>query len=767
MLYAHYDRESGLGQTLDAHLKNVAKAMSKGTEMVSFPEIDGCELNKALDMAGRYHDIGKAMRIFQNYLKTGEGDEEKSHALISAVLFGYACTLTGIENEALKYILFVSIAKHHQDVSTYIADTGRAWSNLGNQFAMCAANIDFVELPYIERNLGKYDAGKVSEILDFKSWLTSKRRISDKNFFMLQYTFSKLVNADKIDSAGLETEILPCLRSTADIDTYIKVKSLGNTTMLNSKRESVRAAVLNTVDSLSDDDIRDKRIFTFTAPTGTGKTLASMNVAINLQGRLRTIYGYIPRIIAALPFINILEQTAADYERIFGDVLVHYSLKDFEEDSDKPLKDRYLLTESWESHVVVTTFVQFFESILTGKNKSLIKLNKMSGSIVILDEIQSIPAKYLPLIGAVIERMSEYYGTRFILMTATQPEIVKCANMLLGRDGHMEAIELLKDNDRYYEDLKRTKIVPVMDKVSSISDLSDFIGEVKGQKQSALIVVNTIPMSIELFDLLKENYRVLYLSTNLTGIDRKKVIEKAKQMLEQKIPFIMVSTQTVEAGVDLDFDIGFRDMGPLESIIQAAGRINRSGKKENYAPLYLFDTGSWKYVYKFFGIDRTKKLLEAKQSEKKEIFETEYKALISEYYEILLGDTSYDKRVYQGIKELDYDAISEFRLIDVKDTARVIIECDDTVTDYLESYCRLAKFREFSFETKAQMKRLLNLIGKYTVEVSSKRLMNNRPCRFSDLYDVDLDMYVVPNNDIDRFYGETGFKFIDADAIFL
>ena len=172
-----------------------------------------------------------------------------------------------------------------------------------------------------------------------------------------------------------------------------------------------------------------------------------------MQKRIEEAEGFVPRIITAIPFINIIEQTRIDYEKILkqkASLIIHHSLSDFlknygnkgQSEEMVPLDKILLEIESWEGDVILTTFVQFFHSLITDSNRLLKKVNKLAGSIVILDEVQAIPVKYMPLIGALLIKLGDYYGTRFVLMTATQPKILEFGQKLLHYE-NINKVELL------------------------------------------------------------------------------------------------------------------------------------------------------------------------------------------------------------------------------------------------------------------------------------------------------------------------------------
>lgn len=762
MLYAHFDKDKQEGQQLGEHLKNVSNFMIDKLCYLSFEDILIDDLERLLKLTGEYHDTGKATTYFQRYLTEGEENELKAHSFLSSSVFVKMCSSVFSKN--LIYLGFIAILNHHGRLNTYVDGTN--WNALIKQYNNFITTIkdNSFNIENLDLDSVRLEAEEIESVIDHKMRMINIRRRTPLHFFMLQYIFSSLICFDKLDSAGILRKQQLELPTINDLDAYIIKKSKGRKSNLQNQRNEIKSKVLETIDKLSDEELKSTRIFTFTAPTGAGKTLTSVAAELRLSQRLKEIYGTEPNIIVAIPFVNILEQTKDDYNSIFKDVLIHHSLsnlKEYNESDMTNLHERELLTDTWECNVIMTTFVQFFESILTAKNNRLMKLNKMSGSIVVLDEIQSLPPTYYPLLGAVIKKMSEYYGIWFILMTATQPKIIDYANMLLT-DGQMSAVELLQDSKSYFTQLERTMLIPSFDKLYDIDDIVELIINTKPDNKNALVVVNTIAYSIELYDkLIQQGYRVLYLSTNLISVDRKNVILECQKLIDDKVPFILVSTQTIEAGVDLDFDIGYRDLAPLESIIQVAGRVNRNGKKDPLSPVYVFESGKGTLVYKFYRIDKTKKYLN------KNIQENEYVNLVDSYYSELLEDKSYDREIWEAIQTLKYEDISKFKLIDEQYTQDVIIEIDDNISKALEDYCRLRKgySKDKSYDIRDEIKQKAKLINQYTVKVRTNKLIKNMPWRFDEIYSyIDAPYLIVPKPNVSQFYNTTGFISENKDA---
>ena len=256
-------------------------------------------------------------------------------------------------------------------------------------------------------------------------------------------------------------------------------------------------------------------------------------------------------------------------------------------------------------------------------------------------------------------------------MTATQPKILEFGDLLLNESNGGEApLELLQDHKSYFSQNRRTRLIPLLEKKLNTEVFASLIASYRSPGQSMLVVVNTISRSIELFRVLKKSFEkvrdkpiVLYLSTNIIPMQRKQIIKKAKELLKREKPVILISTQTIEAGVDLDFDLGFRDLAPLESLIQVAGRVNREGKKGEYLPVYVVSLeDDVQRVYAFHHIDRTRTLLKNMT----EILETEYGNLVQEYYDLSLRDGVSEESRYiweEGVMNLDFEVLKAFKLI--------------------------------------------------------------------------------------------------------
>lgn len=828
MVLAHFDKKTNHYQLLDVHLRQTAAiALESLSAAVKFDVLHHQELQDILSTIGKFHDLGKFTDFFQSYVKYGKNPGElKNHAHVSALaLYRYLQLFNPLacdskDQEVLFYLIYLAVRLHHNHLTT---EGLFMQTNVLPTVSVLRQQVDQL-LKRAEQIMQFYeiDQSELEQMLDVIPAFQNKaltlmnqklmdRRKHERWYFILLYLFSLLIDSDKLDSAQLGKRTLTDL-SPDMVPEYLHKKHEkdrnDNSIGVTDRREKARRSILSTIESLTDEQLRNYRLFTLTAPTGIGKTLSSLQAALVLRERLKPILGHYPRIITAIPFINILQGTEKDYRGTLGEqphLIVHHQNADFfssQSTEDVPLDKKLLEVESWEGDVILTTFVQLFQSLFTGNNRRLKKLNKLAGSIVILDEVQSIPEKYMPLIGACLIKLGEYYGTRFILMTATQPKIIELGIRLLDKsksampkDHFIQRIELLPDYPNYFQSLQRTKLVPVLDRKMNISEFVDFFLE-SWEQRSSVIVVNTIKQSLDLYQELVgrklEDTEIRYLSTNLLPKHRKERIQEVKQLLEDRKRVILVSTQTIEAGVDLDFDVGYRALAPLESIVQTAGRVNRKGEKLDEAgrpmicPVYVVILGeSHQYVYELQHLDRTKHFLSMYTG--KEIAEREYQALIENYYAELykhpIDDASRD--IWEeGIMTLNFDKIEQFQLIEkIGEVADVFVEWDEEATRLADCYSELKETKErydldvfrgiipdeeinkldsdLSFyQRKALLKAVMGKLGNYLLQIRLTRLKKNRPLLFEHRppYGVEAPFYWIPREDLTQYYSQdTGY----------
>ncbi|NMB90712.1 MAG: CRISPR-associated helicase Cas3' [Chloroflexi bacterium] len=328
--------------------------------------------------------------------------------------------------------------------------------------------------------------------------------------------------------------------------------------------------------------------FSLTVPTGGGKTFTSMAFALN-----HAIANGMKRIIYVIPYTSIIEQNAAEFKKCLGSdhVLEHHSNFDWSPRGDpnqastadnwtnNALQKLKLAAENWDIPIVVTTNVQFFESLFANRSSHCRKLHNLARSVIIFDEAQMLPREYLqPCLYAVSELVNNYRATA-VFCTATQPRLER----FLPEDQPVQ--ELVPNPNKLYDFYKRVKVVHLGKR-----DDESILRELKTHLQ-VLCIVNTRKHAKGLFAGLENAAGRFHLSTLMCPAHRKNVLASIRQRLEQGQPCRVISTQIMEAGIDVDFPVGYRAMAGLDSIIQAAGRVNREGKQA-VGEMFVFEPDS-------------------------------------------------------------------------------------------------------------------------------------------------------------------------------
>jgi CRISPR-associated endonuclease/helicase Cas3 len=381
--------------------------------------------------------------------------------------------------------------------------------------------------------------------------------------------FSALVDADYLDTelhfdpqrSSLRTGALPLETLWARFQADQARISGRSDDVLSRARHEIYEGCLAAADHAPG-------FFRLTVPTGGGKTRAVMGFGLRhaLRHGLR-------RVVVAVPFISITEQTADVYRGIFGgdSVLEHHSAVgaargDAEDFSERAVWSR-LAAENWDAPIVVTTAVQLFESLFANSTHQARKLHRLARSVIVLDEAQALPLRLLTPILDVLRQLCRHYGTTVVISTATQPAFETIAEF-----AHLGAREMLPDHARFFRLLNRVAYEWRKEPVDWVE-----CAQILASSAQSLTVVNTKAAALALLDALGDQ-DAFHLSTLLCGAHRSAVIQAVRRRLASGQPCRLISTQIVEAGVDLDFPLVIRAMGPLDAIIQAAGRCNREGK---------------------------------------------------------------------------------------------------------------------------------------------------------------------------------------------
>ncbi|MDQ7837935.1 MAG: CRISPR-associated helicase Cas3' [Thermodesulfobacteriota bacterium] len=324
-------------------------------------------------------------------------------------------------------------------------------------------------------------------------------------------------------------------------------------------------------------------LFTLTAPTGSGKTLAMLKFALEHAARNKSM----KRIILAVPFLSIIEQTANIYRDVFKEfpdnyVLEHHSLAGLGSEKAKTdaeaasERSRRLLAENWDAPIIITTNVQLLESLFSNRPSACRKLHNLMESVIMFDEAQTLPQSLAVHTLAALSHLSQAYGTTILFATATQPafDALDGAVTKLVNVG-WRPVEAAPEHARLYDALRRYKVKwPKREETSDWATLSE---EIRNEEQ-VLCVVNLKSHAAALLEELKNDDAVFHLSTNLCALHRREVLDEVRTRLKKGQVCRLISTQCVEAGVDIDFPVVYRALAPLDAIAQAAGRCNREGR---------------------------------------------------------------------------------------------------------------------------------------------------------------------------------------------
>lgn len=554
---------SGGWQLLADHLRNVAELAA------TFAAPFGASAEAHL--AGMLHDLGKYRAEFQSYLR-GErsSSTETQHAIFGAAWA--ADELRHIPCTAL------AIAGHH--------------AGLHNQCdieAMCAKRgLRIPETVPVLIALLESELGPLPSLHAPPSWIHDEHSAE----FYARLIFSCIVDADRLDTAHWPAS--PPADAPLDTDALLAaVHSERTYKTTNAKNPgSPLAALRNRIfDTALERATLPTGFFSLTVPTGGGKTLASMAFAL---AHARA-YG-LRRIIVVIPYLSIIEQNAAEYHRIFGDHIVlenHSGVAPSDDASEEEKSRLELVSENWDAPVIVTTSVQFLESLFAASPSRCRKLHRIPRSVVIFDEVQTLPAHLLAPTFNVLRELAANYGTSFVFSSATQPAFRRCASL---PDGFLptELREIAPAPDELFRALRRvTYRLPAHGETFDWPTLASRLAATP----QVLCVVNLTRHARELWDQLNQHLRDLHgpdhpveeapihLSSAMCAQHRLDLIARIKSRLLAGKPCRVVSTQMIEAGVDVDFPEVWRALGPLDSIVQVAGRCNREGKLEKAGAL--------------------------------------------------------------------------------------------------------------------------------------------------------------------------------------
>ena len=693
--------ENKSSQLLVEHLRGVARIAKETSQLNG---IDDKEIMNVIEILGLCHDFGKASSYFQKYLEGKYNGDLKKHGEISAYFTYYMLP------ERWKLIGFICVKRHHGNIdiennSFFATENEEVLKEISKDIK---SNIEELKLIYkcdLEKFFSKMGDGtliKEVKLAFIKRTSTMKRKTikeQQQEFMWLQYLWSLLLTGDKTqlitgktfkNIQGLSERFTLNYKNNIRKSLIERIPGIEKSPLFNI-REEIYDSTISSINSL---DIEKDRKLSINVPTGTGKTIAVYGAAFRLSERLIEEKGIVPNIIYNIPFMSVIDQNYDVLEEILTanevdistDLILKYhsmspiEYKDYEEKEYKNYDARFLV-ENWQSTVITTTFVQLFNSIFkSGVNSIVHRFHKLAGSIVILDEVQAVPTKYYPIIEDLFNILCDNFNCYIITVTATKPLFLEGKELVINNHIIFKEMNriIFENNTHIPLYLNEFKEV-VLDDIKHNND------------KSILIILNTVKSTLDVFDYLKaelgESRKIIYLSTEIIPKVRLEIIKEIK---DSKDKYILISTQLIEAGVDLDFDIVYRDIAPMDCINQSAGRANRNGAKgTGIVKLYKLMNNNNK-IFAFFVYSNS--LLEATLTilkDKRVIEENELWEINNEYFakvkEVTDNHSLEEYKTYcEYIKNLRLQDIRKFELIEEnKNKIDVIIRYNDEVEKYI------------------------------------------------------------------------------------
>lgn len=710
-------------------------------------------------IAAVVHDMGKATENFQDYLFKrpfkNPGFEKKHHAPISAYL-GYFLaekymSRYELEDEELQdllpYFVYTTVKRHHGNLQNFQTELGlktkaeEDFPKLIKNFhaeeitVIINEKIESLDLSFTWEEFNNFvinddefveERGEYSFVYNMDS---EDRNIKDgvRNYYLHQILYGSLLFSDKSDVI-LQNEI----NATEEIN-YSAVQDYRTDQKWNNPTDFINIeknkAYQTTIDFVREKFDPAQHLYSVTMPTGLGKTVTSFAVALEMKRMLKNEQA---RIVITIPFTSIIDQNYEVYADILknptsGQLLKHHHLAEpkynEKEDNVRDENESQFLIETWQSQVVVTTFVQLIECMFTADKGKLMKLPNLANAIIILDEVQNIKFELWEPIREVFKFLGEQMNCYFILMSATQPLIF---------DPKTEITELVPNYRNYFSIFERTQLINKTDTIVSLSEFTEIVSDyfADNETDDILIILNTVNETRTLFEELckiidEAAANIYYLSTRITPFERKEIIKlisedkKTKKADRKRKPNIIVSTQLIEAGVDISVDTVFRVIAPIDSIIQAAGRANRYWIQQERSKVFIYKIEelekSNKLIYGSLLMDKTNDVLKKYT----EIDEENYLDLIEDYFtEIKKQADQSEDEILPAMNRLKFKDVGDFAFIPERKTESIFVQLNDKAAKVWKAYVKLAENKELkSYERRKEFAKYKAEFYDYVVNI--------------------------------------------------
>lgn len=597
---AHISQKDERVQSLSDHLKETSSFCGQFTDEIGLKEVG--------EKIGLVHDLGKASIEFQNYIRSANGkidpdaddyvdfQEMKGkidHSTAGAQMIFDELKDKGAEGYLTAQVLALCLASHHSGLIDCISPDGN------DSFShRMEKSHDRTHKEEVEKNLQKIGI-ELKQSSDIQKLLVSKfnnlhEDNDSKDTFMfkcgllIRFLFSCLIDADRLSTAdfeSLENFQIRNYNQYCSWDVLIdrlnnRLKDFDNTENKNEVDQLRMKVSQYCFDAAS----KPKGLYQLTVPTGGGKTLASLRFALN-HAKIHKM----KRIFYIIPYTSIIDQNADEVRKILEDkdnygnyvdrvVLEHHSNLTPEEETRR----QNLLSQNWDAPVVFTTQVQFLEALFGSGTRGARRIHQLANAVIIFDEVQTIPIRCVHMFNLAIRFLVQGCGSTVILCTATQPLLDKVDPIQRALSIRPEQ-QIITNTKELFEKLKRVEVNDRRKIGGWINeDVANLIEQELHDKGSVLVIVNTKSSARALFQMINErkNKNAYHLSTNMCPAHRLDVLDSVKERIAKKQPVVCISTQLIEAGVDIDFGSVIRYLAGLDSITQAAGRCNRNGERK-------------------------------------------------------------------------------------------------------------------------------------------------------------------------------------------
>ena len=689
------------------------------------------------------HDVGKHTRYFQEVLNRER--QGINHAIVGAEVYFALCGRGFIPNKKLALTICMCIACHHSvlhettryPIPTDFHNNMQILTDDGNKINALSSLEEWKQmLSFVQKNelLIKINKG---EYLDIKSMSQASR------MFYARMLFSCLVDADYTATASFEDSWYLNEADGVALDPEKRMNELRTyrSRAFQNSQPSPMNRLRETVFHDAETSAGPPDVYTMTAPTGTGKTLALIAFALS-----HAIANKQKRIFVILPFLSIITQNAEIYRRIFGEDVV------LEDDSQTVYTEKTrLLSDRWSAPVIVTTSVRFFETLFRVRTTDVRRLHQVANAVIVFDEAQTLPPGVTDATMEIMQELAHNYNTTILFSTATQPNY--------GYRRYLSKLpfkstEIIRNRDalfRSYDEAKNTAVTFTIDRTWTYEELIEYYQD----ELQALFVFNTVKKATDMYQAVQSsgNREVFYLSSSLCPQHRLDMLETVRRKLYEKAPVWLISTQCIEAGVDVDFPCGAREIAPYTSIVQTAGRINRNGSTKGRMLIFQMDdmegTG-------FPGADYKNEAMISLSMAKKRTINLNAPKNVDEYYRQLFTGSSTGeedkKEIRQAIEEEDFEALSDAYCL-IEQRAQDIV-----IVPYLRDF-----YNDISHELEEQdwclTKNMMKVAQSITVSVKLMEEMKLccRQLRIKTKQGPELTNWYVLE-DLSRYLPDLGFS---------